>query len=111
VGDLHADVGAGAHADIARLDRFAVAAYRHLRRSGRCALILDAKADGLRLPDNAEARSGRQHDPAVALVLVTGDQAMHRRRETERGGLAGDVVHPPVGDEESAGHAVMRDVG
>ena len=110
-GDLHADAGAGAHAHIAVLDRFAVAADRHLRRSGRGALVLDAKGNGLRLPDDAEARGGREHDTAVALVLVAGDQAMHRRGETERCGLARDVMHPPIGDEQSAGHAVMRDVG
>ena len=39
-----------------------------------------------------------QHDAAVALVLVAGDQRMHRRGEAERGGVGRHVVHAPVGD-------------
>ena len=91
--------------------RLAVAAHRHLRRTCRRALILDAEGDGLRLPDNAEARRGHQHDAAVALVLVAGDQPMHRRGKAERRGLGRHVVHAPVGDEDGARHAVVRNVG
>ncbi len=95
----------------AAVDRLAVAAHRHLRRAGRYALILDPEGDGLRLTDDAEPRGGHQHDTAVALVLVAGDQPMHRRGKAERGGLARHVVHAPVGDEEDAGDAIMGNVG
>src|SRR5262249_16280211 len=69
MGYRHRDADGPAHAHGAALDHFAVAARRHLRRARRRALILDAEGDGLRLPDDAEARSGHEHDAAVALVL------------------------------------------
>src|SRR5262249_39742665 len=69
----------------AALDPLAVAARRHLRRACRRALILDAEGDGLRLPDDAEARSSHEHDAAVALVLVAGDQSVHGRGKAEPG--------------------------
>src|SRR5262249_25199982 len=109
--DRHADADAAAGAHAAGLDGLAVAAHRDLGGSGRGALVLDAEGDVLRLPDDAEARRGYQHDPSVALVLVAGDQAVYRRAEAERRRLAGDVVHAPVGDEDDAGYPVVWDVG
>ena len=79
--------------------------------AGRRALVLDPEGDGLRLPDDAEARRRDQHDAAVALVRAAGDQRMHRRREAERRGLGRHVVHAPVGDHDGAGDAVGRHVG
>src|SRR5262249_35775001 len=76
VRDRHGDVDGGAHAHVTALDELAVAPYRHLRRTSRGALILDPEGDGLRLPDNAEAGGGHQHDAAIALVLVTRDETM-----------------------------------
>ena len=49
-------------------------------------------------------------DAAVTLVLAAGDQGMHRRLEPERRGVGGNVVHPPVGDQERAGDAIDRNV-
>ena len=63
------------------------------------------------MPDDAEARGGHQHDAAVALALVTGDEPVHRRGKAERRDLARHVVHAPVGDEDGAGHAVVGNVG
>src|SRR6266566_3506297 len=61
--------------------------------------------------DTAEARSGHEHDAAVALVLVAGDQPVHGRGKAERRDLARHVVHASVGDEDGAGHAVLGNVG
>ena len=49
-------------------------------------------------------------DTAVALVLLPGDQRMHRRLEAERGGVGRNVVDAAVGDQERAGDAVDRHV-
>src|SRR5262249_8027322 len=107
----HGDADVATRAEGAALDQLAGAARRHLRRACRRALILDAEGDGLRLPDDAEARSGHEHDAAVALVLVTGDQPVHGRGEAERRDLARHVVHASVGDEDGAGDAVVGNVG
>src|SRR5439155_23571131 len=58
---------------VAIFQRLAVAADRDLHRPGRHAGILDAEGDRLRLADDAEARGGDEHDPAIALVRVPAD--------------------------------------
>ena len=108
--DRHIDVDRLTHAHAAGLQRLAVAADRDLRVAGRNALILDPERDGLRLTDDAEARRRDQRHPAVALVLVAGDQGVHRRTEAERGGVGRDVVHAPVGDHDGARHPVARNI-
>ena len=52
-----------------------------------------------------------QHDAAVALVRLAGDQRMHRRGEAERAGVGRHVVDAAVGDQDGAGDAVGRHVG
>ena len=81
-----------------------------LARSPEDALVVEAVGDGLALPDDAEARRGGDGDAAVALVLLPGDQCVHRRLEAERGGARGNVVDAAVGDQERAGDAVDRHV-
>ena len=100
-----------ADAHVAGLELFAVAADRDLRGALARALVLDPEADGLRLPDDAEARRRDQRDAAVALVRVAGDQRMQRRGKAERGGVGRHVVHAAVGDHDGAGDAVGRHVG
>ena len=51
------------------------------------------------------------HDAAVALVGDAADQGVNGRRESERAGVGRHVVHPAVGDEDRACHAVRRHVG
>ena len=111
MGYRHGDADVPTHAHGAAFDHLAVTARRHLRRACRRALILDAEGDGLRLPDDAEARGGHEHDAAVALVLVTGDQPVHGRGKTERRDFTRHVVHTSVGDEDGAGDAVLGNVG
>ena len=106
--DLHVDARACARAHAAAVDGLAVATHRHLCRRGRRALILDPEGDGLALSDNAEPWSGHEHHAPVALVLVTGDQRMDRRSKAERSGLARHVMDATVGDEENAGHPIVR---
>ena len=79
--------------------------------AGLGALILDAEADGLRLPDNAEARRLREYDAPVDFVLMARDQRVQRRRKTQRGGIGRHVVNAAVGDQDGAGDAVGRHVG
>ena len=95
----------------ARLDDVAVAAHGDRRAALARALIVDLIGDGLRLPDNAEARRGDQSHAAVALVLVAGDQRMNRRGEAERACVGRHVVHAPVGDHDGAGDAIGRHIG
>ena len=104
--DLHVDADLLADAHVALVDGLAVAAHGDLRVAGRHALVLDPVGDGLRLPDDAEARRRDQHDAAVALVRAAGDQRMHGRGEAERRGVGRHVVHAPVGDEDRAGDAL-----
>ena len=109
--DRHVDVDLLADAHAAGVD---ASRRRAAPRPAPCrasALVLDAVGDGLRLPDDAEARRRDQHDAAVALVLVAGDQRVHRRGEAERGGVGRHVVHAAVGDHDGAGDAVVRHVG
>ena len=51
------------------------------------------------------------HDAAVAFVGDAADQGVNGRREAERAGVRRHVVHPSVGDEDRACHAVRRHVG
>ena len=63
-----------------------------------------------RLPDDAEPGRGGNRNAAVAFVLASGDQGMHRGLKSERRGVGGNVMHPPVGDQEGAGDAIDRNV-
>ncbi len=38
------------------------------------------------------------------------DQGMHRGLEAERGRVGGNVMHPSIGDQESAGDAIDGNV-
>ena len=51
-----------------------------------------------------------ERDATIALVLASGDQGMHRGLKAKRRGVRRDVMHPPVGDQESAGDAIDRNV-
>src|SRR5262249_23750611 len=62
VGNLHADGYLLTDPDAAVVDGLAVSPYRDPRRAGRGALVFDPVGDGLRLPDDAEAWRGHQHD-------------------------------------------------
>ena len=88
----------------------AVAAHHDPGALAGDALVVEPVGDGLGLSDDAETRRGRNRDAAVALVLASGDQRVHRRLEAERGGVGGNVMHPAVGDQERAGDAVDRNV-
>src|SRR5664279_4198328 len=77
--DRHIYLDVGAHGDGALFHDLAVAPHGDLRSSDLGALIVDAETDGLRLPDDAEARRLREHDAAVDLVALAGDQRMQRR--------------------------------
>ena len=107
--DLDADVVAGP--DAAAVEPFAVAPDDDFRAPGRHAGILDPKRDRLILADDAETRRGDEHHAAVALVLASGDERVHGGGEAERRGVARDVVHAAVGDEDRAGDTVRRHIG
>src|SRR5882724_1340685 len=104
--DVDVDAGGLAALQGALADHLAIAADHDLGAFAGDALIVEPVGHGLRLPDNAEAWRGRYRDPAVALVLGPRDQRMHRRLEADRPGARGNVVHPPVGDQERAGDPV-----
>ena len=70
----------------------------------------DARANGLVLADDAEARRLDELEAAVALALVTGDEHMQRRREAERGGVRGNVVDDSVRHHDRGADALARDV-
>ena len=108
--DVDVDTGGLAARERAFADHLAVAADHDLGAFAGDALIVEPVGDGLRLPDDAEARRGRDRDPAVALVLGPRDQRMDGRLEAERCGARRNVVHPPVGDQERAGDPVDRDI-
>ena len=93
------------------VDHVTVAAHRHLGGGRIGALILDPISDGLRLPDNAEARRGNERDAAVAFVLVSGNQRMDRSGEAQRCGVGRHVMDAAVGDHDHAGNAIGRNVG
>ena len=75
------------HGDDALFQHLAVAPHDDFGGADLGALVLDAEADGLRLADDAEARRLREHDAAVDLVGVAGDQRVQRRGKAERGGV------------------------
>jgi hypothetical protein len=99
---------ARADGDGALFQDLTVAPHGHLGGADLGAMILDVEADGLRLPDDAEARRVDEHHAAVALIPVPGDQHMHGRREAERTCLGRHVMHAPVGDHDRARHPVAR---
>src|SRR6185437_4731990 len=109
--DRHVDFDLGADRDVALFQRLAVAPHRDLRGAYLGALVFDAEADGLRLPDDAKARRLREYDAAVDLVFVAGNQRVQRRGEAECRGIGRHVVHAAVGDHDGAGDAVGRHVG
>ena len=109
--DRHAHLDVGADVHEALFQHFAVAPHGNFGGAGLGAMVLDAESDGLRLPDDAEARRLREHHAAIDLVLVAGDQRMQRRGETERGDVGRHVMHAAVGDQDRAGDAVGRHVG
>ena len=109
--DRHLDTDVGVDGDDALLQHVAVAPHDDFGGPDLGAVILDAEADGLRLADDAEARGLREHDAAVDLVGVAGDQRVQRRGKTEHGGVGRHVVHAPVSDHDRAGDAVGRHVG
>ena len=74
-------------------------------------MVLDAVGDSLRLADDAEARRRHQHDSAIAFVGTAGDQGVDRSGEAQGRCVHWHVVHASVGDEDGAGHALVRDVG
>src|SRR5690606_6058535 len=102
--DRHGDVVAAP--DVPRRGPLAVPADGHrnavLRRIARLPFrqphILDTERDRLLLADDAEARRGMDHQPAVALVLFTGQKGMHGRIEAHLAGTFGYVVNLSVGD-------------
>ncbi len=94
----------------ALVDDLAVSADRDLGALAADALVVEAVGDGLGLSDDAEARRGDDRDTAVALVLLPGDQRVHRRLEAEPGGVGRNVVDAAVGDQERTGDAVDRHV-
>ncbi len=112
MGDLDVDPGRLAGGDDGPGHHLAVAAHGDGDAgAGGRALVLDAVADRLALADDAEARGGGERHAAVALALLAGDDGVHRRAEAERGDGRGDVVDPPVGEEDGAGHPLGRHVG
>ncbi len=71
------------------------------RRAGRQVRVEHAELHGLRLAEDGEARRAVEHDAAVVLVLLAGDERVHRRVEAERGGVLRHVLHDAVGDEHA----------
>ena len=96
--DRHAHADRLADPHVAALQRLAVAPYGDRRVAGRNALVDDAERDRLRLADNAEAWGGDERHAAVALVLVAGDQGVHRCIEAQRPDVGRNVVHAAVSD-------------
>src|SRR3984885_11704855 len=81
--DVDVDIHGLAADNGALVDGFAIDAHRDLGALAGDALIVEPIGDGLYLADNAEAGSGGNRDPAVALVLAAGDQGMGRRLENK----------------------------
>ena len=108
--DIDVDVDGLTTQHRALVDRFAVAAHRDLGALAADALIVEPVGDGLDLSDDAETGCCNNRDATIAFVLATGDQGMHRGLKSKRRGVRGDVMHPPVGDQESAGDAIDGNV-
>ncbi len=64
----------------------------------------------LRLAEDGEAGRPVEHDAAVVLAFLAGDQRMDRGVEAERVGVLGNVVDDAVGDEDGAGDLIGRHV-
>src|SRR6185437_9399168 len=79
VGNGNGNALGGPDRDIARFDEVAVAPHRYLRRAFTATLVLHPIGDRLRLANDTKARRREQRDAPVALVLVTGDERVHRR--------------------------------
>jgi hypothetical protein len=93
-------------------DLVAIKADGDARRRFRAdAVINHAEFQLLRLADNAEARGADDLDAAVEFVLPAGDERVHRRIETGKGGGFRNVVHLAVGDEDRAADARARHIG
>src|SRR6202020_800970 len=70
--DVDVDIDGLAADNGALVDGFAVDAHRDLGALAGDALIVEPIGAGLYLPNNAEAESSRDRNPAVALVLAAG---------------------------------------
>ncbi len=108
--DLDLDIDGLAARHRALVDHFAVAAHHDLCAFAADALVVEPVGDGLGLPDDAEPGGGGNRNAAVALVLASGDQGMHRGLKSKRRGVGGNVMHPPIGDQEGAGDAIDRNI-
>ncbi len=108
--DIDVDIDGLAAQHGAFVDDFAVAAHHDLGALAADALIVQPVGDGLGLPDDAETGRCGNRDAPIALVLASGDQGVHRGLESERRGVRRNIMHPPVGDQESAGDAVDRNI-
>ncbi len=108
--DVDLDIGGLAAQERALADYFAVAAHHDPGALAGDALVVEPVGDGLGLPDDAEPRRGRNRDAAIALVLASGDERVHRRLEAEGRGVGRNVVHPAIRDQKRAGDAVDGNV-
>src|ERR1700676_3261913 len=92
------------------VDHLAVAAHHDLGALTADALVVEPVGDGLHLSDDAETGCGRDRDATIAFVLAPSDQGMDRGLKPERRRVSGDIMHPSVGDQESACDAIDRNV-
>jgi hypothetical protein len=111
VRDRHVELDVSVNGHHALAENLSVTAHGNFGGADLRALVLDAEADRLRLPDNSETRCLCEHDAAVDFVLVAGNQRMQRGRKTERGCVCRHVVYAAVSDQDDTGDAVRRDIG
>ena len=76
--DIDVDVDGLTAQHGAFVDRFAVAAHRHLGALAADALIIEPVGDGLNLSDDAETGCCGNRDATIAFVLASGNQGVHR---------------------------------
>jgi hypothetical protein len=72
--------------------------------------IDNAEIQALQLVQDGETRSPVQHDAAIPLALLAGDQGMDRCGEAEGSGVRRHVGNNAVGDQDGAGHLLGRHV-
>ena len=109
--DRHFDVDALADLSFDVGDRLAVPAHGQFHRLAAVGAVEHARGDDLILADDAVARRLDQHDAALPLARMAGDQRMQRGVEPERGGRGGNVVDDAVGDQDRAADPLRRRVG
>jgi len=94
-----------------RRDRFTVASHSKIDRLVMIGVVNNSGFDDLIFADNAVARGPNELDTPLPLALVTRDQRMQRRVESERCRRVRNVVRVAVGYDDCAANPVWRRIG